>query len=107
MGGTDGTPPSPRPEQGGEIVLRTPGGEPLTHARRLTYRDARSWMKRRDALVGRWPCGPTVEWVPDQERSAFAATVRHSEGKDCNIAGDVLLYRLADGSPVLVIEEPL
>jgi hypothetical protein len=32
--------------------------------------------------------------------------MRHSEGKDCNVAGDVLLYRLADGRPVLVIEEP-
>ena len=72
----------------------------------MTYRDARNWIKRRDALLGRWPCGPTVEWVADQERSAFAARVRQAEGKDCNVAGDVLLYRLADGRPVVVIEEP-
>jgi hypothetical protein len=32
--------------------------------------------------------------------------MRRSEGKDCNVAGDVLLYRLADGRPALVVEEP-
>jgi hypothetical protein len=63
-------------------------------------------MKRGDALLGRWPCGPAVEWVPDQERAAFAARVRQGEGKDCNVTGDVLLYRLADGRPVVVVEEP-
>jgi hypothetical protein len=38
--------------------------------------------------------------------SAFAARMRHAEGKDCNVAGDVLLYRLTDGRSVLVIQEP-
>jgi hypothetical protein len=33
--------------------------------------------------------------------------MRHAEGKDCNVAGDVLLYRLTDGRPVLVIQEPV
>jgi hypothetical protein len=63
-------------------------------------------MKRRDALLGRWPCGPTIEWVLDQERQAFTAGMREAEGKDCNLAGDVVLYRLVDGRPVVVIEEP-
>ena len=76
------------------------------HGRRMTYREARSWMKRQDALLGKWPCGPTIEWVPDQERQAFTAGVREAEGKDCNLAGDVVLYRLADGRPIVVIEEP-
>ena len=91
--------------QDGEIVLRAPHGEPLTQGRRLTLRDARSWAKRKDAVLGRWPCGPTVEWTADHERPAFIARMRHGEGKDCNVAGDVLLFRLADGRPVLVIEE--
>jgi hypothetical protein len=72
----------------------------------MTYREARSWLKRSDALLGRWPCGPKIEWASEQERAAFAARVRHDEGKDCNVAGDVVLYRLADGRPVVVIEEP-
>jgi hypothetical protein len=32
--------------------------------------------------------------------------MRRSEGKDCDVAGDVWLYSLADGRPVLVVEEP-
>ncbi len=93
-------------ECGDDFVPRGPGGEPLTHARRMTYREARSWMKRSDALLGVWPCGPTIEWVYDEERATLAAKVRHAEGKDCNLEGDVLLYRLADGRPVVVVEEP-
>ncbi len=105
MGGPLDPPDAASSGQGGEIVLRAPDGEPLTHGRRLTLRAARSWAKRKDTLLGRWPCGPTVEWVTDHERPTFAARMRHSEGKDCNVAGDVLLYRLADGRPVIVIEE--
>jgi hypothetical protein len=92
-----------QPVDGDESILRAPGGEPLTRGRSMTYREARSWMKRSDALLGRWR-GPTVEWVPDQERPAFVAWVRHVEGKDCDPAGDVALYRRADGRPVLVID---
>ena len=58
-------------------------------------------MKRSDALLGRWR-DPAIEWVPDQERSAFVAWVRQVEGKDCDPAGDIALYRLADGRPVYV-----
>jgi hypothetical protein len=93
------------PADGNEFIPRAPGGESLTHGRRMTHREARSWMKRGDALLGRWPCGPTIEWLPDQERTAFAARVRQAEGKDCNVAGDVVLYRRADGRPVVVVEE--
>ncbi len=91
------------PVDGSESIPRAPGGEPLTRGRAMTYRDARSWMKRSDALLGRWR-GPTIEWVPDQERPAFVAWVRQVEGRDCDPAGDVALYRLADGCPVLVID---
>jgi hypothetical protein len=63
-------------------------------------------MKRSDALLGRWSGGSAIEWIPDHDRVALAARVRHSEGRDCNIAGDVVLYRLADSRPVLVVEEP-
>ena len=86
-----------------ESIPRAPGGEPLTRGRALTYREARSWMKRRDAVLGRWR-GPAIEWVSEQERPTFVAWVRQVEGMDCDPAGDVALYRLADGRPVLVID---
>jgi hypothetical protein len=69
----------------------------------LTYREARPWLKRSSALLGRWR-GPTIEWVSDEDRAAFVAWVRQVEGRDCDLAGDVALYRLADGRPVLVID---
>lgn len=72
----------------------------------MTYRQARSWVKRSDALLGRWPCGLVIDWVPDSQRAALAAALRHAEGKDCNVAGDVLLFRLVDGRPVVVVQEP-
>ncbi len=93
-------------EDADDFVPRGPGGEPLSRARRMTYLEARSWMKRSDALLGRWPCGRKIEWLPEEERATLAARVRHDEGRDCNVAGDVLLYRLADGQPAVVVEEP-
>ena len=51
------------PEYGDEFVPRAPGGEPLTHGHRMTYREPRSWMKRNASMLGRWPCGLTIEWV--------------------------------------------
>jgi hypothetical protein len=72
----------------------------------MTYREARTWMKRRDTVLGRWPSGPAIEWVADDERATFVAGARQVEGRDCNVAGDVLLFRLEDGRPVVVIEEP-
>lgn len=75
------------------------------HGRRMTYREARSWVRRGDALLGRWR-GPTIDWVPVDERAAFVAEARRTEGRDCSLAGDVVLYRLADRRPVVVIEEP-
>jgi hypothetical protein len=91
---------------GNALIPRGSGGEPLTQGRRMTQREARSWMKRRDVLVGRGRCGTTIEWVPEHERAGQAARVRQDEGMDCNVQGDVLLFRVADGRPVLVIEEP-
>ena len=46
-----------------------------------------------------------VTWVADDERQAVVERLRHAEGKDCNVAGDVLLHRLSYGS-VVVVEEP-
>lgn len=95
---------SSEPAQGDEYIPRAPGGEPLTRGRVMTYREARSWMKRSDALLGRWR-GPSIEWVPDQDRAAFIAWVRQAEGLDCDPAGDVALYRLTDRRPVVVVDE--
>ena len=89
-------------EDGG---LRGPSGQPLTVGRRLTYRQARPWLRRSDAVVGLRPCGMEVNWLPDDERQAVVERLRHAEGKDCNVAGDVLLYRLPDGN-IVVVEEP-
>lgn len=86
-------------------VPHGPGGELLTRGRRTTWRAARPWLRRSDVLVGLWPCGSPVEWVPDEDRSRFAVQARRAEGRDCNVAGDVLLFRLADGRPVLVVQE--
>ena len=94
------------PMTGGETALHSPDGEPLTHGRRATHRAARPWLRRDDALVGVWPCDSPFEWVPAAERPAFAARERRAEGRDCNVAGDVLLFRLADGRPVVVVQEP-
>ncbi|MCZ2827344.1 hypothetical protein O2W14_00660 [Modestobacter sp. VKM Ac-2986] len=91
---------------GGEDVLHAPDGELLTHGRRVTHRAARPWLRRDDALVGVWPCDSLVEWVPAADRPAFAAQERRAEGRDCNVAGDVLLFRLADGRPVVVVQGP-
>lgn len=101
--------PAPRqdePVSGGEDVLHAPDGELLTHGRRVTHRAARPWLRRDDALVGVWPCDSLVEWVPAADRPAFAAQERRAEGRDCNVAGDVLLFRLADGRPVVVVQGP-
>jgi hypothetical protein len=32
--------------------------------------------------------------------------LRHAEGRDCNVAGDVLLYRITDSVKVLVVQKP-
>ncbi|MGY1713073.1 hypothetical protein ACI78R_01305 [Geodermatophilus sp. SYSU D01106] len=72
----------------------------------MTRRDARSWLKREDVLLGRWPCGPAVEWIAAEgDRLRFAAKVRQGEGSDCNPAGDVLLHRLHSGRTAVVLEE--
>lgn len=94
------------PTDDGATPLRTPAGEPLTSGRRTTYRGARGWFRRGDALVGVHPCHEPVAWVPDAERPAFAARARRAEGRDCRVAGDVLLFRLPDGRPVVVVEGP-
>ena len=88
-----------------DTELRGPNGQALVRARRLTYRDARPWLRRTDALIGTRPCGVEVAWVADDERQALLERLRHAEGKDCNVAGDVLLYR-SQGGTVIVVEEP-
>lgn len=83
-----------------------PNGEQLTRQRRLTYREARPWLKRSSVLIGVEPCGTDVRWLRDDERHEYVQQLRHAEGRDCNVAGDVLLYRMKNGTTVLVIEEP-
>lgn len=85
--------------------LHGQSGQALEGARRLTYRQARPWLRRSDAVNGLRPCGIEVHWVADDERQALVERLRHAEGKDCNVAGDVLLYRLGGGN-VIVVEEP-
>ena len=83
-----------------------PDGEALTHERRLTYREARPWLKRSSVRIGVVPCGTGLRWLEADERDGFVQKLRHAEGRDCNVAGDVLLYRTAKESKVLVVEEP-
>jgi hypothetical protein len=85
---------------------RGPNGEELTRERRLTYREARPWLKRSSVLIGVMPCGTDVRWLQDDERQGYVQQLRHAEGRDCNVAGDVLLYRMPDSAKVLVVEEP-
>lgn len=95
----------PKEAEGDADGLLGPSGQVLRRARRLTYRQARPWLGRGDAVIGLRPCGMEVTWVADDERQAVVERLRHAEGKDCNVAGDVLLYRSSYGS-VVVVEEP-
>ncbi len=72
----------------------------------MTYRQARPWLKRSDVAIGVWPCGADIRWLQDDERQSYAQTLRHAEGRDCNVAGDVLLYRITDSVKVLVVQKP-
>jgi hypothetical protein len=85
---------------------RGPDGEELTRQRRLTYRQARPWLKRSNVRIGVAPCGSSVRWVQEEERQTYVQQLRQAEGRDCNVAGDVLLYRNLEGASALVVEEP-
>ena len=85
---------------------RGPAGELLTKHRRLSYRDARPWLKRSSVVLGAMACGREIRWLRDDERHDYVQQLRHAEGQDCNVAGDVLLYRTSGGLTVLVVEEP-
>jgi hypothetical protein len=89
----------------GELIPLTPSGSELRSGRRMTYLAARGWLRRTGVSLGVEPCGGPVRWLQGDERQAFVANLRHSEGKDCNVAGDVVLYREAEGD-FLVVEEP-
>ena len=95
----------PASEGGDAVQLRGPSGHNLDRARRMTYRQARPWLRRRDAVIGLRPCGVEVNWMADHERPALVERLRQAEGKDCNVAGDVLLYRTPNIT-VIVVEEP-
>jgi hypothetical protein len=70
----------------------------------MTYRDARTWLKRPEVVVGvRHECSPEADWLSVEERDALVARLRHAEGRDCNVEGDVMLYRRSRGT-VLVVE---
>jgi hypothetical protein len=89
------------------VQPRGPNGEALTRARRMTYRQARPWLKRSDVRIGVMPCGTDIRWLQeDDERQSYVEHLRRAEGGDCNVAGDVLLYRITDSVKVLVVEEP-
>ncbi|SDN97380.1 hypothetical protein SAMN05660199_01002 [Klenkia soli] len=86
------------------LDVRAPDGELLERGRRLTFRDARPWVRRQSALVGVWNCGTPVAWAVGDARRALVDRIRASEGGDCNIGGDVLLFRLADGRRAVVVD---
>jgi hypothetical protein len=89
----------------GWATPQAPSGEPLTHGRRTTLRDARTWLRREGVAVGRLPeCSEQVEWLEGAERRNFVSRLRNSEGRDRNVGGDVLLYTLCDGGRVAVVE---
>jgi hypothetical protein len=82
-----------------------PSGEPLTDGHRVTLREARTWLRRERVAVGRLPeCSQKVQWLEGADRQEFVSRLRHSEGRDCNVGGDVLLYMLCDGGRVAVVE---
>ena len=71
----------------------------------MTYREARTWLKRSEVTVGVLPeCEFAVMWLGETERLRLAAHLRHSEGMDCNVAGDAVLYRLPTAT-YLVVEQ--
>jgi hypothetical protein len=47
-----------------------------------------------------------VQGLGSDERQFYVQRLRHAEGEDCNVAGDVPLYRATDGGRFLVVEEP-
>jgi hypothetical protein len=88
-----------------DVVLLDPDGHPLPAPRRLTARDARPWVKREDVPLGLLPCGAAIEWTPGADRDAFAVRLRRIEGKDCNPAGDLLLFTLTHDRHALVLDD--
>ena len=69
----------------------------------MKYRDARTWLKRRDVTVGVLPeCNRDITWLTSDDWTTLAERVRRAEGKDCNLAGDVVLYRQPDGNYLVV-----
>ena len=85
-----------------------PDGEPLTRGRRMTRRGARSWAQRSKVTLGVLEeCSPCIDWLEaDEDRQQFRERLRQGNGRDCNVAGDVVLYELADGQRGLVLEMP-
>jgi hypothetical protein len=45
-----------------------------------------------------------IHWLAEDERPACVQRLRRAEGRDCNVAGDVLLYRAGEVR-LLVVEE--
>ncbi len=82
-----------------------PDGCSLPAPQRMTLRRARSWIKREQVALGVWPCGSAIEWVPADERAAFAVRLRRAEGKDCNLDGDALLFTITAERHAIVLDE--
>ncbi|MCE0538126.1 hypothetical protein LWF15_21760 [Kineosporia rhizophila] len=90
---------------GEEIVPCDPDGRPLPEPRRMPINQARPWIKREHVPLGVWPCGLPITWVPAADRAALATRLRRAEGKDCNVAGDALLFSLPQDGHAVVIDE--
>lgn len=92
----------------GDFVPLGPDGKPLDRGRRMTRRDARSWAQRTTVTLGlKEECSPYIEWLEAEEgRHRFREQLRQGNGRDCNVAGDVVLYELAEGQRGLVLEVP-
>lgn len=88
-----------------EIELLDPSGRPMGTPQRLTARRARPWVKRPDVPLGVLPCGGPIRWSPAEDRPAVAAEIRKHENADCEPAGDVLLFPLADGTHALALDD--
>ena len=88
------------------VVPLAPDGSELGDGRRLTSRAARPWLGRPDVVLGHWGDGAAVQWVPAAERGARASAWRARQGRDCDVAGDFLLFHLPDGRRALVLQEP-
>ena len=56
----------------------SPTGLPLKSGRRMSYLDARGWLRREGVALGVEPCRGPVRWLEAEERRDFVARLRHA-----------------------------